>query len=649
MAYKTKLSINKITFTGNISNGSPIISGISIVASLATGFEIDNLIKGAGIPAGARVLSIQSGTQITMDMNATATTTGVSLTAQTDELSVKNAEKLNDMSVSTDAVQSTIVARDSSGNIKATDFFSTDNNLYFGNLANDMKYNGIPEDEKSKWALSYNATSRVFTLTLSSTSYYYVDGKRFDLISGAHTWTAHANTAGVYFFYFSNTGTKITASAVWDIVGTAQVAYVIYNPTNDGGGPAGLLGYEVHGAVMSSVVHKYEHLINGTELISAGVVTGYTLNTGTSAAITWTLGECFFADEDIFMTSPVQPESNYLIGYLDASNNFNWRTSSLPILTNGTDIQYNQIGVGLTPITQNNKWVNYYIAITSMNTPAERIIIIPGQTVHSSLSSAQLESPTNLNTGALPFQEFVFIYQLSFRRVSGGTTSGNAELAANPSLFAFNSATLSTSANDHNLLSNRDASGAHPATAVAYDPAVVNLLSAINTQTAIDELATEKLDKLNGTATELIVNNNAIGDVSLIVNSITGTTALLQDWRINSLSKASIDNFGNLNVPSIYMSSALRNSSSSNNAMIEPSINGTIISRNIADANDALTVNLTNASSTGLILDAQAAGSTKASIEKDGSVNTTAMFKYGSSAYTVYNSVDKSIDFVFID
>jgi hypothetical protein len=97
------------------------------------------------------------------------------------------------------------------------------------------------------------------------------------------------------------------------------------------------------------------------------------------------------------------------------------------------------------------------------------------------------------------------------------------------------------------------------------------------------------------------------------------------------------------------MSSALRNSSSSNNAMIEPSINGTIISRNIADANDALTVNLTNASSTGLILDAQAAGSTKASIEKDGSVNTTAMFKYGSSAYTVYNSVDKSIDFVFID
>jgi hypothetical protein len=150
MAYKTKLSINKITFTGNISNGSPIISGISIVASLATGFEIDNLIKGAGIPAGARVLSIQSGTQITMDMNATATTTGVSLTAQTDELSVKNAEKLNDMSVSTDAVQSTIVARDSSGNIKATDFFSTDNNLYFGNLANDMKYNGIPEDEKSK-------------------------------------------------------------------------------------------------------------------------------------------------------------------------------------------------------------------------------------------------------------------------------------------------------------------------------------------------------------------------------------------------------------------------------------------------------------------------------------------------------------------
>jgi hypothetical protein len=57
-----------------------------------------------------------------------------------------------------------------------------------------------------------------------------------------------------------------------------------------------------------------------------------------------------------------------------------------------------------------------------------------------------------------------------------------------------------------------------------------------------------------------------------------------------------------------------------NNAYVNTSSTGTIISRNIADANDALTVNLANPSSTGLILDAQAAGTTVASIAKNGTV-----------------------------
>jgi hypothetical protein len=151
----------------------------------------------------------------------------------------------------------------------------------------------------------------------------------------------------------------------------------------------------------------------------------------------------------------------------------------------------------------------------------------------------------------------------------------------------------------------------------------------------------------NGSATELTVNNDAIEDVPLIVNGINGTTANIQEWRFNNGLIGRVLPSGSLYINGGYRGLGLYNSSNNDNSSVVVPNTGTVISRNVADANDALTVNLVHASSTGLILDAQAAGATKASIEKDGSVNTTARFKYGSNAYTEYNATDKSIDFVF--
>jgi hypothetical protein len=79
---------------------------------------------------------------------------------------------------------------------------------------------------------------------------------------------------------------------------------------------------------------------------------------------------------------------------------------------------------------------------------------------------------------------------------------------------------------------------------------------------------------------------------------------------------------------------------------------GTIISRNVADANDALTVNLVNASSTGLILDAQAGGTTVASIAKNGTVTApsvvaTSTVKIGAWVLS-QNGTSGSLDFVVV-
>ena len=63
-----------VNFTGNTTSGSTLISGLSSV----TGLVAQQLIAGPGIPPGAKILTVGSGT-ITLNYAATATATGVAL------------------------------------------------------------------------------------------------------------------------------------------------------------------------------------------------------------------------------------------------------------------------------------------------------------------------------------------------------------------------------------------------------------------------------------------------------------------------------------------------------------------------------------------------------------------------------------------
>lgn len=69
------------SFTGNISNGSNIITSINVTATdvLAVG----SIISGSGIPSNSYIISVDSATQITISAQATASSTGVTLTSTT--------------------------------------------------------------------------------------------------------------------------------------------------------------------------------------------------------------------------------------------------------------------------------------------------------------------------------------------------------------------------------------------------------------------------------------------------------------------------------------------------------------------------------------------------------------------------------------
>lgn len=78
MAHKIpKLQYLNTSFTGDRTSGSAVITNIADTTDLAA----DMVVVGTGVPSGAVILTVDSATQITLDMNATATATSASFDA----------------------------------------------------------------------------------------------------------------------------------------------------------------------------------------------------------------------------------------------------------------------------------------------------------------------------------------------------------------------------------------------------------------------------------------------------------------------------------------------------------------------------------------------------------------------------------------
>lgn len=78
--YLTKIYVFQTTAavatTGTTTNASAVITAIPSTASLAVG----NVVTGTGMPSYAEILTVDSSTQVTLNMPATASGTGVALT-----------------------------------------------------------------------------------------------------------------------------------------------------------------------------------------------------------------------------------------------------------------------------------------------------------------------------------------------------------------------------------------------------------------------------------------------------------------------------------------------------------------------------------------------------------------------------------------
>jgi hypothetical protein len=136
-------------------------------------------------------------------------------------------------------------------------------------------------------------------------------------------------------------------------------------------------------------------------------------------------------------------------------------------------------------------------------------------------------------------------------------------------------------------------------------------------------IITTGLVGINETAptAQLQVKSGATTRVPLIVDTISGFDQALglEEFRVNTSVVARINGFG-----SFATLGSIFNLTNINNANITPASTGTSITRNVADTNPALIVNLSNASATGNIQVWQKAGSAKLAVNGDGHlINST--------------------------
>jgi hypothetical protein len=126
---------------------------------------------------------------------------------------------------------------------------------------------------------------------------------------------------------------------------------------------------------------------------------------------------------------------------------------------------------------------------------------------------------------------------------------------------------------------------------------------------------------------QLQVKSAATNRVPLIVDSLTGQTANLQEWQVNGTNVALVRN------GAFRATLGIENLVSANRALVYLFDNGTIIQRNIADSNPALIVNQANASSTGDILKLRKAGTDVYAFTHDGTLKAPATFTIDPSAH----------------
>jgi len=319
---------------------------------------------------------------------------------------------------------------------------------------------------KNDSSISFNSTTRVFTISPVGGSFeVWCKGVK-NVVSTAQTITL-PNTTALYYIYYSSLGVLSykTTYFTWDT--DTPVSYVYWNATT---GQATYFADERHGTTLDWATHEYLHRTRGAVIASGFAANGYTLSgTGdlnSDAQISIESGTFFDEDLEINVVSTATPTQNTWtqnllfpakIPVLRLSGASEWildTATDYPLKQGTARPQYNYYsgGVWLTADVLNNDYTcSWIIATNNLNHPVMAIISQSNLTTLSNAQSAKFEELILTN---FPSLEFRPLYKLIFQGNDGYDNTPNARLREIYDLRAVQSAGVSAAAvNDHSNLS----------------------------------------------------------------------------------------------------------------------------------------------------------------------------------------------------
>lgn len=335
--------------------------------------------------------------------------------------------------------------------------------------ADETHYNGLLEAEN--FAITYDETTRIFTLTLAADQQISLSRVLYTIPAGVYTTVAHANASDVYYLLFN--GTTFIASTSFDFGTQVVLAYVSYNATTG----KGVLFDERHPADidkgMPPMVHAWLHVNQGAVLESGGAVSGHTLNSNTKTDMQPVIEETKIVDESLKKTLAALAAGTYKTAYRSgtvASGEWTYVNSDTPIRYDGSNnpIHNDISGVNAlsTAISANNRWLNVYVIATNAYDAAYQHLWIQPQTLHTSETAAFDEDfLTAINWGDKPVAEIVPLAKFTFRRQTGAM---NFRITRVENIRGTKvSLATTTSVSIHNNLGGRSVPDVHPVSSIS--------------------------------------------------------------------------------------------------------------------------------------------------------------------------------------
>ena len=324
-------------------------------------------------------------------------------------------------------------------------------------------------DGTQETTIAFDGTN-TFTLAPTGTTWsYYRNGIKYT-ITGSKTVTLSGSppaSKGLYYIYIDATDGTLTASTVsWNLEDTKVcVATVAWDNSAT---PKYWLSDERHSCSWSRRLHWEHHYSEGSEIITAPVLSGYTVTPAVPADTdnTFAISQSIMADENIkhiltALSDPNGTNTDYVVDFR-ASGTWNWESSAMPYrYTAAGYIQFDSAGT----MTQGQtaKFYNSYFLLTN-RAGAARFGIFHGQAEFSTLAAAQSEKFSDLVKTGIQIDEFVACYQLTWATSAAYSTKGKCRLASAPAKISVSASGFGAAgAIDHEALSNLlgGASGDH--------------------------------------------------------------------------------------------------------------------------------------------------------------------------------------------